>query len=144
MREYDSQRWKYSLLMFWKCTNPWYVLNGGSGLIAKLGLTLCDPMDYIAHQAPLSEGFPRWESWHGLPSPPQGDLPDTGFEPRPPAVQVDSLLTEPSDPSHFMNGGGNLPWSHQILSKFTPRVSCRACSIAQVGLNQALIPKQVW
>ena len=32
--------------MFWKCTNPWYVLNGGSGLIAKLGLTLCDPMDY--------------------------------------------------------------------------------------------------
>ena len=32
-------------------------------------LTLCDPMDYIAHQAPLSMGFPRQEYWSGLPFP---------------------------------------------------------------------------
>ena len=28
----------------------------------------------LAHQAPLSMGFPRQESWHGLPCPPPEDL----------------------------------------------------------------------
>ena len=32
-------------------------------------LTLCDPMDCIAHQAPLSMGFSRQEYWSGLPFP---------------------------------------------------------------------------
>ena len=43
--------------------------------------TLCDPMDYIACQAPLSMGFSRQEHWSGLPCPPPGDLPDPGMEP---------------------------------------------------------------
>ena len=30
----------------------------------------------VAHQAPLSMGFPRQEYWSGLPFPPPGDLPD--------------------------------------------------------------------
>ena len=42
--------------------------------------TLCDPMDYIACQAPLSMGFSRQEHWSGLPCPPP-DLPDPGMEP---------------------------------------------------------------
>ena len=29
----------------------------------------------VAHQAPLSMGFPRQEYWSGLPFPPSGDLP---------------------------------------------------------------------
>ena len=29
---------------------------------------------------PLSMGFPRQESWSGLPCPPPGDLPDSGIE----------------------------------------------------------------
>ena len=45
-------------------------------------LTLCNPMDYIAHQAPLSMGFSRQEYWSGLPFPPPGDLPDAGIEPQ--------------------------------------------------------------
>ena len=36
----------------------------------------------VAHQAPLSTGFPRQEYWSGLPFPPPGDLPDSGVEPR--------------------------------------------------------------
>ena len=32
----------------------------------------------VAHQAPMSLGFPRQESWSGLPFPPPGDLPDPG------------------------------------------------------------------
>ena len=32
----------------------------------------------IAHQAPLSMGFPRQEYWSRLPFPPPGDLPNPG------------------------------------------------------------------
>ena len=40
-------------------------------------------------------GFSRQEYWSGLPCPPPGDLPNPGIEPRSPALQVDSLLSEP-------------------------------------------------
>ena len=51
-------------------------------LVTKLCLTL---YDFIAHQAPLSMGFPRQEYWSGLPFPSAGDLPDPGIEPMSPA-----------------------------------------------------------
>ena len=44
----------------------------------------CDPMYYIARQAPLSMGLPRQEYWSGLPFPSPEDLPDPGIEPTPP------------------------------------------------------------
>ena len=50
----------------------------------------------VACQAPLSMGFPRQEYWNGLPCPSPGHLPDPGMEPLSPALQVDSLATEPS------------------------------------------------
>ena len=37
----------------------------GDMLVAQSYLTLCNPMDYIAHQAPLSMGFSRQEYWSG-------------------------------------------------------------------------------
>ena len=40
-------------------------------IIAKLCPTLLRPHG-VAHQAPLSTGFPRQESWSGLPFPPPG------------------------------------------------------------------------
>ena len=49
----------------------------------------------VAYQAPLSMGFSRQEYWSGLPFPSPGDLPDPGIEPRFPALQGDSLLSEP-------------------------------------------------
>ena len=33
----------------------------------------------IAHQAPLSMGFPRQENWSRLPFPSPGDLPNPGI-----------------------------------------------------------------
>ena len=39
------------------------------GLVAKLCLTLYDPMNCVDHQAPLSMGFSRQEYWRGLPFP---------------------------------------------------------------------------
>ena len=52
----------------------------------------------IACQAPLSMsmGFSRQEYWSGLPFPSPGDLPNPGIEPKFPALQADSLLSEPA------------------------------------------------
>ena len=59
--------------------------------VAQSCPTLCDPM---------SMGFSRQEYWSGLPCPSPEDLPNTGIEPRSPALQADSfcrlfLLSEP-------------------------------------------------
>ena len=45
-----------------------------------LCLTLCDPMDCLAHQAPLSMGFSGQEYWSGLPFPSPGDLLHPGIK----------------------------------------------------------------
>ena len=44
----------------------------------------------VAHQAPLSMGFPRQEYWNELSFSPPGDLPYPGIEPMSPALQPDS------------------------------------------------------
>ena len=36
------------------------------------------------------------EKWSGLLCPPPGDLPNPGIEPRCPALQADSMLSEPT------------------------------------------------
>ena len=40
----------------------------------------CDPWA-VAHQAPLSMGFPRQEHWSVLQLPTPGDLPNPGIKP---------------------------------------------------------------
>ena len=50
----------------------------------------------VAHQAPLSMGFPRQKYWSGLPGSPPGDLPDPGIEPTPfPTLAGGFFTTEP-------------------------------------------------
>ena len=49
----------------------------------------------VVHQAPLSMEFSRQEQWSGLPFPSPRDLPYPGIKPRSPALQADSLLSEP-------------------------------------------------
>ena len=56
-------------------------------------------------------GFSRQEYWSGLPFPPPGDLPDPGIKLRSPALQADSLPSEPP---------GN-PKSHGVA---TPQKDC--------------------
>ena len=48
-----------------------------------------------AFQVPLSMEFSREEYWSGLPFPSPGDLSDPGIEPGSPALQSDSLPSEP-------------------------------------------------
>ena len=56
---------------------------------------LCDSLQphglYVAHEATLSMGQ---EYWSGFPFPSPGDLPDPGIQPRSPALEADSLLSE--------------------------------------------------
>ena len=49
----------------------------------------------MAHQAPLSMGFPRQEYWSGLPFLAPGDLPDPGTEPASPALADRFFATVP-------------------------------------------------
>ena len=49
----------------------------------------------VAHQAPLATGFSRQGYWSGLPFPSPGQLQDPGMEPGSPALQADSLPSEP-------------------------------------------------
>ena len=63
----------------------------------------------VARQAPLSVGFPRQESWSGLPCPAPGDLPNSGIGPRSPTPQVDSLPSEsPGKPKNTAVGSLSL------------------------------------
>ena len=60
----------------------------------------------VAHQAPLSLGFPRKEYRSGLPFPPPEHLPNPGIKPTSPetsAMQMDSLpLSHLGSPSNFL------------------------------------------
>ena len=68
----------------------------------------------IAFQAPLSMGFSRQEYWSGLSCPPPRDLPNTGIEPRSPALLADSLSSEP--PGKSKNTGvGSLSLLQRIF-----------------------------
>ena len=49
----------------------------------------------VAHRAPLSMEFSRQEYYSGLPCPSPGDLPGPGTDPGSPALQANSLLSEP-------------------------------------------------
>ena len=49
----------------------------------------------VAYQAPPSRGFSRQEYWSGLPFPSPGDLPNPDTEPRSPALEADTLTSEP-------------------------------------------------
>ena len=53
----------------------------------------------VASQAPPSMGFLRQKYWSGLPFPFPGDLPNSGIEPESPALQADTLPSEP--PGNF-------------------------------------------
>ena len=73
-------------------------------LVAQLCPTLCDPMDCSPSGSSvhgiLQVGILDW-----VPCPP-GDLSNRGIKPRYPALQVDSLLSEP--PGRLVYGSMNV------------------------------------
>ena len=57
--------------------------------------TLCNPMNYVACQASQTMEVSRQEYWSGLPCPSSGDLPNPEIKSMSPALQADSLPSEP-------------------------------------------------
>ena len=49
----------------------------------------------VAYQALPSVEFSRQAYWSGLPFPSPGDLPNPGIKPRSPALQADTLPSQP-------------------------------------------------
>ena len=88
-------------------------------LVTQSCLTLCNPWT-IAHQAPLSMGFSRQEYQSGLSFPSPGDLPNPGIKPWSPALQADSLLSEPPGEPHLFIPMNSL---FQVLHFFSSRIS---------------------
>jgi len=92
------------------CQVVWLMVNarfcspgtqGNAILFARSGSL----MSAVAHQ---SMGFFRQEYWSGLPFSAPGDLSDPGIKPAPPvspALQADSLPTEPSGKPGFVHLG---------------------------------------
>ena len=62
--------------------------------------------------------------WSGLPFPSPADLPDPGMEPRSPALQTDTLPTEPPRKSNNLYNKGyksakiNLKWVTDLTVKY--------------------------
>ena len=68
----------------------------------------------VACQDLISMEFSRQKYWSGLPFPSPRDLPDSGIEPSSPALQVNSLPSEP--PGKPMNTGvGSLSHLQEIF-----------------------------
>ena len=80
---------------------------------------------WLSSQPPLSMGFSRQEYQSGLPFPSPGDLPDTGIKPRPPALQADSLQSEPPGKALGQNTGvGRLSLLQGISTIHVTYVQC--------------------
>ena len=92
-------------------SHGWVLSPDGGGLVAKSCPTIATPW-IVARQAPLSMGFLCQEYWSGLPFPSLGDLSDPKIEPRSPALQADTLLTEPAGKPPTLDKSPSLsgPW----------------------------------
>ena len=66
-------------------------------LVTQSCLTLCNPKDGSPPGFPPSTGFSRQEYWSELPCPSPGVLPNPGVELKSPALQADSLPSEPPE-----------------------------------------------
>ena len=82
----------------------------------------------VAYQAPPSIGFSRQEYWRGLPFPSPADLPNAGIEPVSPALQTDTLLSEPPGKPNQFSSVQSLSrvwclWSHESQHARPPCLS---------------------
>ena len=76
----------------------------------------------------LWEPHPRQEYWSGLPCPPSGDLLNPGIEPRSPALQSDSLPSEPlRKPKGQATGAGSLSLLQGIFPAQEPNQGFLYC-----------------
>ena len=114
----------------WQCERLWYTMNAEKYYLSKWvwlpppitvvqslsSLQLFATLWTVDHKAPLSMEFSRQEYWSGSPFPSPGDLPNPGTELRSPALQADSLPSEPPSPTFFFFLSSGLTKGHTLLS----------------------------
>ena len=103
-----SYLWNSSLHSEWSCPQDWKLWPSPFNLWKVKFLShvrLFVIPQTVVFQAPLSMGFSRQEYWSGLPFPSPGDLPNPGIKPGSPALQADSLPSEPLS-GWYGEGGG--------------------------------------
>ena len=97
---------------------------------------LCVTPWTVAHQAPQSMGFSRQDYWSELTFPSLGDIPNPGIEPGSPALQADTL---PSEPYVFITV---FEYNKLKQSPYCGRGLCSRCAL-EVLVNCIYIPEQV-
>ena len=119
--DHKEALWSTSVLIpLWPSSPPRWTVKSVSCSV------MCDSLQHpwtVAHQAPLSMEFSRQEYWSGLPFPSPGIFPKPGIKPRSPALQADSLPSEPP---------GKL--SQIPMVKIIPFMSYKSC-FSSITLN---------
>ena len=113
--------------------------SSSSSLHCSLVIKSCPTLGtlrLVAHQASLSMGFSRQESWSGLPFPSPGDLFHPGIEPKCPALQVDSLPTElQGNTPHYRWHSHHFPLdAHLCLASLLTKQNCFLFVLSQLLL----------
>ena len=86
----------------------------------------------VAHQAPLSIEFPKQEYWGELSFPSPRNIPNPGIEPRSPALQAESLLSEPLVHLLYIK---NLKNGYESVKSGKPRKSGYFTSVFQMSVE---------
>ena len=95
----------------------------------------------IAHQAPLSMKFSRQEYWSGYPFPTPGNPPDSSIEPGSPALQVNSLPSEPQGNTlDTYQSRGFISWCHIFLPFHTVHGVFQARILEWVAISSSSGP----
>ena len=93
---YDDQETQDSAMLLKLSKIFWCVWDGFPGFYYVLSRVLLFVTPWtVAHQVPLSTGFPRQEYWSRLVFTSPGDLPDPGIKPESPALAGRFFTTEP-------------------------------------------------
>ena len=77
----------------------------------------------VAHQAPLSMGFPRRKYWSGLQFPSPGDLSHPWIQPASPALAVGFFTTEPQGSPNFLEVTTNRKYFPPAITGNKPGVN---------------------
>ena len=127
-----------------QCERLWYTVNAKKYYLSKWvwlsppiivvqslsSLQLFATLWTVAHKAPLSMEFSRQEYWSGSPFPSPGDLPNPGTELRSPALQADSLPSEPPSSTFFFFFSSGLTKGQTSLSFTSPIVCSNSCPLS--------------
>ena len=86
-------------------------------LVTQSCPTLCDPMDCSLPGSSVHGDSPGKNTAVGLTCPPPEDLPNPGSEPRSPALQADSLPSEPPGKPSVTSADAQKTLNHDMAKR---------------------------